>query len=247
MDITIPTITGKLRDHMICVPECISQCSGIRIFGKLIRSIVFTTDVAVIRNINTDAVIAVYPFTPQPSITHAIMSVAEMPVFCGVGGGITGGARVVSLARDAEFQGAMGVVVNAPTPDKTIVALAEVLDIPIVVTVVSEYTDINARLRAGASILNVSGAAQTPQIVRSIRRQHLDVPIIATGGSSPESIQQTIEAGANAVTYTPPTSALLFKNIMEKYRRDCEQLQTPIYNHNSADEHPAEESPRQGC
>jgi hypothetical protein len=33
------------------------------------------------------------------------MSAAEMPVFCGVGGGITGGIRVVNLAQHAEFQG----------------------------------------------------------------------------------------------------------------------------------------------
>ena len=35
---------------------------------------------------------------------------ADVPVFCGVGGGITQGKRVVNLALDAEFKGAMGVV-----------------------------------------------------------------------------------------------------------------------------------------
>lgn len=111
-----PTITGTLRSHMIQIPQAIQQVSGIRIFGKLIKSLVFTTDVAVIRNVNADAVIAVYPFTPQPAITHAVMTAADMPVFCGVGGGTTRGKRVVNLARDAEFQGAIGVVVNAPHP-----------------------------------------------------------------------------------------------------------------------------------
>ncbi len=231
----IPNITGKLRDHMIEVPEVISQCSGIRIFGKLIKSIVFTTDVAIVRNINAHAVIAVYPFTPQPSITHAIIAAAEMPVFCGVGGGITGGKRVVSLARDAEFQGAIGVVVNAPTPDSTIQALSEVIDIPTVVTVVSEHTDIEARLKVGASIFNVSGAGQTPHIVRVIRQRHPDVPIIATGGNNDESILRTIEAGANAITYTPPTSAELFRILMEKYRKDCDAVDAPIINRRGAE------------
>lgn len=231
----IPEITGNLRSHMVILPEVISKCSGIRIFGKRIKSIVFTTDVAVVRNVNADAVIAVYPFTPQPAITHAVMSVSEMPVFCGVGGGTTGGMRVVSLARDAEFQGAMGVVVNAPTPNKTIMLMKQVLDIPIVVTVVSEHTDIEGRLRAGASILNVSGAAQTPEIVRCIREQFPDVPIMATGGATDESIVATIEAGANAITYTPPTTGMLFKAMMEKYRSECEGCQQPVYNSNPAD------------
>ncbi|MGI6152120.1 MAG: hydrolase [Christensenellales bacterium] len=219
----VPVYTGQLRKHMIIVPPELNMVSGISIFGKLIKSLVFSTDVAIIRNINTDAVIAVYPFTPQPAITHSIIMAAEMPVFCGVGGGTTKGKRVVNLAQDAEFQGAIGVVLNAPTPNETLVKLAEVVDIPIVITVVSEYTDIASRLKAGASILNVSGAARTPYIVESIRKKFPDVPIIATGGSTPDSIKRTIEAGANAITYTPPTTAELFREMMDRYREDCEE------------------------
>ena len=226
----IPSVTGVLRNHMINVPEIINTASGILVFGKLIKSIAFTTDVAIVRNINANAIIAVYPFTPQPSITHAIMSTAEMPVFCGVGGGTTGGKRVVSLAEDAEYRGAIGVVVNAPTPDETIRRLKDVLEIPIVVTVVIQYTDITARLDAGATILNVSGAANTVKIVRSIREQYPDIPIIATGGNTEEKIKMTIDAGANAITYTPPTTAELFRRLMEKYRNECLEARAPVIN-----------------
>jgi 2-keto-3-deoxy-6-phosphogluconate aldolase len=214
----VPEIRGALRDHNVQVPKVISQASGIRIFGKRIKSLVFSTDVAIIKNINADAVIAVYPFTPQPAITHAIMMVSEMPVFCGVGGGITTGSRVVDLARDAEFQGAMGVVVNSPTADQTIRRLHEEVDIPVVVTVVSEHTDIAGRLAAGATIFNVSGAQRTAAIVRSIRQQHPQAPIIATGGPTDQTILETIAAGANAITWTPPTNGEMFKVLMETYR-----------------------------
>ena len=81
----IPTYSGTLRSHLLAVPHCISECSGIRIFGRRIKSLVFTTDVAIIKNVNGDAIIAVYPFTPQPSIAQAIISVADVPVFVGVG------------------------------------------------------------------------------------------------------------------------------------------------------------------
>ena len=63
-----PSYSGKLRNHMLMVPECINECSGIRIFGRRIKSLVFSTDVAIIKNINADAIIAVYPFTPQAGI-----------------------------------------------------------------------------------------------------------------------------------------------------------------------------------
>lgn len=203
---------------MVKVPEIISEVSGIRIFGRTIKSLVFTTDVALIKNCNANAVIAVYPFTPQPVISHALITVSDVPVFCGVGGGTTTGKRVINLAMDAEFQGAIGVVVNAPTPNETLRRLKERIDIPIVVTVVSEGEDIRARIESGATILNVSGASKSPAIVRSIRKQFPEVPIIATGGPTDESIQETIDAGANAITYTPPTSADIFKHLMEKYR-----------------------------
>lgn len=214
----LPEYTGNLRNHMILVPEEIRQCSGISIFGRRIKSIVFSTDVAVIRNCNADAVIAVYPFTPQPVITHALMLAADVPVFCGVGGGTTTGSRVVHLASDAEFQGAMGVVVNAPTPNVTVSEIRQVIDIPIVVTVVSEHEDIEGRFQAGATILNVSAAAKTPALVRELRKDFPRVPIMATGGPTAQTITETIAAGANAITWTPPTPGELFTSMMQRYR-----------------------------
>ncbi len=217
----MPVIEGILRSHMVKVPTVIRDCTGIQIFGKRIKSLAFTTDVAIIRNINADAIIAVYPFTPQPIITHSIKMAADIPLFVGVGGGLTTGKRVIKLAQDAEFNGALGVVVNAPTSNEIIKQLNAAVDIPIIITMVSDSPDMNdveGRLEAGAKILNVSGASNTPSIVRDIRSKFPDVPIIATGGPTDESILETIGAGANAITYTPPTNAELFKISMEKYR-----------------------------
>jgi len=215
----VPEIHGYLRKFMLTVPKVISEASGIRIFGKRIKSLVFSTDVSIIRNCNADAVIAVYPFTPQPVITQAVIMAADVPVFVGIGGGLTQGIRVLDLGLHAEFQGAIGVVVNAPTSNSTVKQLKEDLDIPIVVTIASEKEDIAARLEAGAQILNVSAAAKTPELVRKIREQFPKVPIIATGGPTDETILETIRAGANAITWTPPSSGEVFKDIMEAYRR----------------------------
>lgn len=220
----VPEYEGTLRSHMIKIPTCISECSGIRVFGRRIKALAFTTDVAIIRNINADAIIAVYPFSPQPAIHRAVMHAADMPVFVGVGGGVTRGLRVVNLANDAEHEGAFGVVVNAPTSNDVVEKLKKVLDIPVVVTVVSEHTDVAGRIAAGADILNISGAQRTPEIVREIRQKFPDVPIIATGGPSEETILTTIAAGANAITYTPPTSAELFAVSMARYRRELDQV-----------------------
>ncbi len=214
----VPSYTGTLRSHTLMLPSCISDCSGIRIFGRRIKSLAFSTDVAIIKNINADAIFAVYPFTPQTSIAQAIISLSDVPVFVGVGGGITTGQRSVHLAVQAEHQGAYGVILNAPTQNEVITQIKNEVDIPVIVTVVSPHTDIASRLAAGADIINVSGAARTAEIVAEIRRDFPDVAIIATGGPTDESIRATIQAGANAITYAPPSTGQLFSNIMEKYR-----------------------------
>ena len=210
-------IKGYLRDFRLSVPDVIYDCKGIKIFGRRIKSIIFSTDVSILRNSNADAVIAVYPFTPQPVITQAVMMVADCPVFVGVGGGLTKGERVINLARHAEYQGATGVVLNAPTSNDTIREVAKVVDLPIVITIVKE-DDIQGRLDAGAQILNVSAASKTPELVAKIREKFPDVPIMATGGPTEESIKATIEAGADAITWTPPSNGEVFRDIMNAYR-----------------------------
>ena len=214
----VPEIKGILRSHVVEVPSCIRDCSGIKIFGKRIKSLLFTTDVAIIRNTNADAIIAVYPFTPQPLITQALVMAADVPIFCGVGGGITQGKRVVNLALDAEFKGAMGVVVNAPTSNEVLKKIRETIDIPVIVTVVSECEDIRARIESGATILNVSGGKNTPHIVRKIKEEFPDFPVMATGGPTEKTIKETIEAGANAITYTPQSTGDVMSELMDKYR-----------------------------
>lgn len=186
--------------------------------GRRVKSLVFTTDLAIIRNCDADAVFAVYPFIPQSAISHALINGSYIPVFCGCGGGTTKGLRTLSLAQDAEGQGAMGIVLNAPISDLNLLAVTKVVDIPVIITVVSEETDIAARLASGASILNVAAGPGTAALVRKIRRDFPEVPIIASGGNTEESIQATIATGANAITFTPPSTAELFKSMMARYR-----------------------------
>ena len=214
----IPSIQSRLRHNILVMPKVIREASGILIFGRRIKSLIFTTDLAIIKNCDADAVFAVYPFTPQQSISDAIIRAATVPVFAGIGGGITRGLRTVGLARDAESQGAFGVVLNAPTSNRDLRAVSASIDIPVVITVTGSKTDIRDRLRHGASIINVAAGERTPEIVRSIDAKYPDIPIIASGGPTDDSIRETIRAGANAITFTPPSTKELFSQVMEKYR-----------------------------
>lgn len=215
----IPSVMSDLRQDIVQMPEVIKECSGIRIYGRRIRSILFTTDVSIIANHNADAILAVYPFTPIPAIIKSIMMVASVPVLAGVGGGLTTGVRSANMSLLSESEGAYAVVVNGPTTVETIKEINKVIDIPIIYTVVSDKSDIKSRIEAGVDILNVSCGVETPKVVEKIRKEYPDFPIMATGGPTEESIRQVIAAGANAITYTAPSNGELFKGKMEKYRK----------------------------
>ncbi|MFU2163982.1 hydrolase [Streptococcus pluranimalium] len=216
----VPSVRSELRQEIIEVPSVISQCSGIEIYGRKIKSVIFTTDIAIIANNNADAVLAVYPFTPNPTVLKSIMLVSSVPVFAGVGGGLTTGQRSANMSLFSESEGAIAVVVNGPSSPETIQAINDFIDIPIIYTVVTESADIASRLKAGVDILNVSGGSKTPEMVRKIRQSYPDIPIMATGGPTKDSILEVITAGANAVTYTPPSNADIFKKKMQKYRQE---------------------------
>ncbi|MFC0361180.1 hydrolase [Enterococcus canintestini] len=219
MEQKMPKISTELRKDIVRVPKIIREATGIQIFGRRVRSIIFTTDIAIIRNTDADAVIAVYPFTPHPAITKSIIEAADIPVFSGVGGGLTQGERSTYMSMFAEAQGSIGVVLNAPTSVDTVKMVCRVVDIPVVSTVTSKLTPIDEKLAVGVKVINISAGKETAATVRHFRENYPDLPIIATGGPTEESILETIEAGANAITYTPPSNGELFSRKMEHYRQ----------------------------
>ncbi len=211
-------IEGRLTSTLVHVPREIEQCTGIMVHGHRLKSFIYTTDVAVIRNTNADAVLAVYPFTGHPVITQAIVSVARAPVFTGVGGGTTTGQRVLELAMFAEMQGVQGVVLNAPASVETVEHVATMVDVPVVATILDWDDVARAKVEAGARIVNVAAGRATADVLRRLREEYPNLPVIATGGRSGESILETIEAGANAISWTPPSVQDLQGSMMDAYR-----------------------------
>lgn len=223
----VPELLTPLRSNIITMPKEIRKASGIRIFGRRIKSILYSTDVAIISNTDADAILAVYPFTPNTSIIESVSLTIKVPVFAGVGGGLTAGERCGRIAGFAEEKGVTGVVLNAPTTIDTIDVVSQYVDIPIVYTVVSIYTpkvELDKKIESGIAIFNVSGGKDTVKLVKQLRGWYPEFPIIATGGNNSEKILATIEAGANAITYTPDYAQLkMFQHKMELYREKEEE------------------------
>lgn len=237
-------IEGRLRKAPLRVPEELEDCGGFTLFGRRIKSLLYTTDVAVIRNSNADAIFAVYPFTAQPAITQALLTASEAPVFVGVGGGTTTGKRSVQLAAVSEMQGAAGVVVNSPAPPELIEQICGIIDIPVIATVVRCDAIAHAKVKAGAKILNVAAGKDTPAVLRELRASYPNLPLIASGGRSSLSVRETVAAGANAVIWTPPSAQQLQAEMMRRYRDAETTPEVPILDPvAAADMNPLESAP----
>ena len=215
----IPEVVSPLRSSIIEMPDIIRKASGIVIYGKRIKSIVYSLDVSLIANTDADAILCVYPFTPNTQILNAVSLVAKAPILVGVGGGLTQGERSARLASHAEENNATAIVLNGPVTVETTEMVRRYVDIPIIYTVIDKSRPLQPYIDTGVNIFNVSGGKDTVELVKWVREQYPDIPIIASGGKSDKSIEDTINAGANAITYTAyGMMEQYFHEKMETYR-----------------------------
>ena len=211
--------TSRPIAKKIATPSLIAEkCNGIILGHFIIKSLLFSTDIALIENNDADAVLAVYPFSPSANIMKALIDFSEKPVICGVGGGLTQGKISLEMAIAAESLGASAIIVNQPFKNKQIEAIKRKINIPIISSVSTKEFSFKDRVNAGVDIFHVTGGKNTNSIIEYINFAAPCFPIISTSGKTIENIQTSIKSGADAIVLTPPTSGDLFKSIMNQYR-----------------------------
>ena len=198
------SVQGKLIKAEVRAPKAAKACPGIELIGHTIRTLVFSTDLYIIRNSNADAVLAAAPFTCQPAITQALLQVSGRPVLVGVTGATTSGARSVILAMEAESQGASAVMANMTATPELIGDMAQIVDIPVVATVGAYDETVDRKI-----------------VVAELRDAYPQLPIIATAGPTEETATAAIKAGADALSWTPPSCAELERETMRRNREQA--------------------------
>jgi len=203
----------------IATPKHITDnCKGLNLKGNPVKTILYSTDLALIENNDADAVLAVYPFPPSISIIKTLIAFSDRPVICGIGGGLTQGDYAIEIALQAQEYGAAAVIVNQPFKNEDIVKLKNQLSIPIIASVSTINFDFKARIEAGVSCFNVTGGTNTVAIVEHIQHLYPGFPILSTGGKTVEALHTIVKKKINAVVLTPPSNAALFRSIMDDYR-----------------------------
>lgn len=217
----IPEVTSPLREHIYKLPSVIRNASGIIIQGRRVKSLLYGLDVSVVENTDADAIFAVYGTTPSINIVRALKLVSKVPIFAGIGGGLTNGDYCANIAILTQEAGAIAGVLNGPVDIKTVKAVKSSSDMPIVYTVLDKCRPLAPYVEAGVQIFNVASGKYTVELVKWVREQYPDMPIIASGGPTEESILATIEAGANAITFTDPGFNKQYNGAkMIKYRNE---------------------------
>lgn len=207
------------KSKKIATPTLIVQkCNGISIGSSHIKSLIFSTDMALIENNDADAVLAVYPFSPSAKIMKMLIDFSEKPVICGVGGGMTQGKISLEMAITAEALGAAAIIVNQPFKNKDIEAIRLKTKIPILSSVSVKEFPFQERVNAGVDIFHITGGSHTASIIEHLTFAVPGYPIIATGGKTLAHVEISIRAGADAIVLSPPSSGELFKSIMNQYR-----------------------------
>ena len=102
---------------------------------------------------------------------------------------------------------------------RSLKGLVERVTVPVVVTVCAADEVAQSQIEAGVTMVNVAAGARTAEVVAALRGRYPELPIIATGGPTDASIEATVAAGADAVTWTPPDIRQLERAVMEKARR----------------------------
>lgn len=218
----------KQKDYLLNaqkfeIPTNIEKASGIKLGDKLIKSVLLSTDLSYIQNLNSDAVMIINPFDKSNKLDKVVIEFTPKPVICDVGGGFLREEATIKSAVGAFEVGAAGVVITKPTAPDIIRRIRNEINGLLIYTVMFDAEPFDELANAGADIFNISTGVGTPETVQSVKELLPDIPIMANGGPQDATILETIEMGADAIVFNPPTATEILRSIFDGYRNYIRQ------------------------
>lgn len=207
-----------LSANKYSIPKSIEESPGITLGGSLIKSVLLSTDLSFIQNLSADAIMIINPFEKSNELDRVVIEFAGRPVICDIGGGLLREERSIRLAKGAFEAGASAIVITKPTPPAIVARIKDEIDGPLIYTVMFEAEDIGALHQAGVDIFNVSTGEYTAETVANIRELLPNSVIMANGGPHDSTIKATVEMGAEAIVFNPPTATEMLRSIFDNYR-----------------------------
>lgn len=200
------------------LPKAIHESKGLEIQGQLIKSVLLSTDLSYIQNLDTDAVMTVNPFKKSTKLDRVIIEFSDKPVFSDIGGGLLNEERMLALAEGAGKAGASGLVITKPTPPSIVHRISSEVEIPLIYTIMFDLEPYTELSDAGVDIFNVTTGEMTSETVQTLRENIPGASIMANGGPHESTIKHTIKSGADAIVFNPPTATEILRTVFDGYR-----------------------------
>ncbi len=157
-------------------------------------------------------------FEKSNTIDRAVIEFSQSPVFCDIGGGLLWEETTIKSAVGAFEAGAAGVVISKPTSPEIINRIRAEVEGKLIYTVIFNKEPVDELADAGVDIFNVSTGESTAETVFMIRELFPEIPIMANGGPYDSTIFHTIEMGADAIVFNPPTATEILRSVFDGYR-----------------------------
>ncbi len=200
------------------LPGIIDHSPGIIFGDHLIKSILLSTDLSFIQNLNADSIMIVNPFDKSNELDKVVIEFSQKPVFCDIGGGFLREEFTIESAVGAFEMGAAGVLISKPTSPETIERMRNHISGKLIYTVMYDGEPVEALAEAGVDVFNIATGEFTAESVQATRELLPDIPIMASGGPYDSTIRETIEMGADAIVFNPPTATEILRSVFDNYR-----------------------------
>ncbi|SMO51658.1 hypothetical protein [Gracilimonas mengyeensis] len=200
------------------IPESITHSPGIRFGDHLIKSVLLSTDLSYIQSLHADAVMIMNPFEKSSKLDKVIIDFSNKPVFCDAGGGFLREEQTIQSAKTAFEIGASGVVISKPTSPDIIARIRKEITGKLIYTVMYDGEEVEELADAGVDVFNIATGEYTAESVAKVKELVPNVPVMASGGPYDSTILETIEMGADAIVFNPPTATEILRSVFDEYR-----------------------------
>jgi 2-keto-3-deoxy-6-phosphogluconate aldolase len=200
------------------IPDVIAESPGIKIEKSLVRSVLLSTDLAYIQNMDADSIMTVNPFEKSMELNKVLVDFVSKPVFSDVGGGLLREEQIIEHSKNALQAGSSGVVISKPTAPEIIHNLKEEVDGMLIYTLMLDAEPVQELAHAGVDIFNITTGEVTAESVKKVRDKLPEISIMASGGPHDSTIRETISAGADAIVFNPPTASEILRSVFDTYR-----------------------------
>lgn len=189
--------------YLPATPHLCSLPQGIELNGRLIRSILVTSNLYEMIKTDADAIWTDFHIFPGKPHILKILSSVKKPVIVRIANRWSTTATLTETLKVLADNGTAGLYVDTNCPTPKLLTICTNSSIPVLAGSSPELSVIAPKFDAGISAVCVAGKTISLGQINSIREKYPRLPVIACCHRSVQVINHSIHSGAGAVAFKP--------------------------------------------